>query len=227
MTVVIDTGENGNEVVGWLQARREKAEVLVLTHLHADHAGGLRAMLDAGIPVGVCYLPDRAQVPVIDEEVLPLLEELAATGTELRVLHRGDVLELEGIRLTAVWPEAGRSSAGHDANDVCLVLYAEVGGVTMLLTGDLSGRYERYAAMPADVLKVAHHGSSSATSPAFLAAVSPQALLLSNRDEEREHRMMELAGEIPLYSTARCGAVTLTFPGDGTFTVEGFLPFTK
>lgn len=227
MTVVIDTGENGNEVAGWLQARREKAEVLVLTHLHADHAGGLRAMLDAGIPVGICYLPDRAQVPVIDEEVLPLLEELAATGTELRVLHRGDVLELEGIRLTAVWPEVGRSSAGHDANDVCLVLYAEVGGVTMLLTGDLSGRYERYAAMPADVLKIAHHGSTSATSPAFLAAVSPQTLLLSNRDEEREHRMAELAGEIPLYSTARCGAVTLTFPGDGTFTVEGFLPFTE
>ena len=111
--------------------------------------------------------------------------------------------------------------------DALVYRLQESGPDYLLLTGDLSGRYEQYAAMPADVLKVAHHGSSSATSPAFLTAVSPQTLLLSNRDEEREHRMAELAGEIPLYSTACCGAVTLTFPGDGTFTVEGFLPFTE
>ena len=90
----------------------------------------------------------------------------------------------------------------------------------MLLMGDLPGKYEHYLSLPADILKASHHGSADATSPAFLAEVDPQLILLSNKDEEREARMAELAGEIPLYSTAECGAVTVRFLGDGQFTVE-------
>lgn len=224
MTVVIDTGEDGQALATYLHQRRQSVELLILTHLHTDHAGGLRALLDQKIPVEVCCLPADAETPAVDGDVLPLLAELAAAGTEFRPLSRGDVIGLNSGAMTVQWPEAGRVSAAHDANDVCLVLQAEVSGVTMLLTGDLSGMYEKYAAVPSDILKVAHHGSASSTSAEFLAAVDPQLLLLSNGDEKREARMAELAGDIPLFSTEKVGAITIHFIGNGEYEAETFLP---
>ena len=223
VTVVIDTGDLDQTVASYLHQRRQSVELLILTHLHIDHAGGLNAILEEGIPVEVCCLPVDAELPVIDEEALLLVQCLAETGTELRFLHRGDVIGLPSGTLRVLWPEATRISALHDANDVCLVLQADIAGVTMLLTGDLSGTYEHYIQTPVDILKVAHHGSSASTSPEFLAAVDPQLLLLSNSDARREARMVELAGDIPLYSTEECGAVTITFLGEGAFMAERFL----
>ncbi len=224
MTVVIDVGEDGRTAASYLHRRRQSVEWLILTHLHIDHAGGLRALLDAGIPVAVCCLPADADVPVIDEELLPLLAELARTGTEFRTLSRGDAIDLPHGILTALWPEGGRVSPAHDANDVCLVLQAEICGTTMLLTSDLTGRYESYAALPADILKVAHHGSASSTSEEFLAAVDPALLLLSNKDESRAARMAELAGDVPLYNTETNGGIIIRFSENGLFTLETTLP---
>ena len=223
VTIVIDTGDLDQTVASYLHQQRTSIDTLILTHLHIDHAGGLEAILKEGIPVDVCYLPAEAETPVIDEAALLLLQALEETGAELRYLHRGDMIDLPSGRLTALWPVDGRVAPFHDANDTCLVLYGEVAGVTMLLAGDLTGTYEHYLQMPADILKAAHHGSTSATSPEFLAAVDPQIILLSNKDERREARMAELAGDIPLYSTAACGAVTITFLGDGAYTVMPFL----
>ena len=222
LTIVIDTGEDGQAIANHLHQQRQSVEALILTHLHIDHAGGIRALLDAGIPVDVCYLPTDAEKPAIDNEVLPLLEELRRTGTEFRFLCRGDVLPLPSGQLTVLWPEAGRVTSLHDANDVSLVLHADIAGTTMLLTGDLTGIYEKYVSLPADILKVAHHGSPTSTSPKFLAAVNPQVLLLSNSLDSRERRMAELAGSIPLYSTESRGSITVQFPGNGEFAVQPY-----
>lgn len=220
VTVVIDAGEDGQAIANYLHQKRQRVETLIITHLHTDHGGGIRALLDEGIPVEVCYLPWDAEVPIIDDEMLPLIEELAATGTEFRYLRRGDVMPLPSGQLTVLWPEAGRISALHDANEVNLVLQADIAGVTMLLTADLPGEYEPYITLPADILKVAHHGSKDSTTADFLTAVAPQVMLQSNRLESREIHMAEVAGEIPLYSTEKHGAIIIRFIGDGEFTVE-------
>ena len=220
VTVVIDTGEDGRAVAGALHRQRQGVEMLIVTHLHTDHAGGIRALLDEGIPVKTCYLPADAAMPAIDAELLSLLNELRQTGTELRTLSRGDVLPLPSGSLTVLWPEAGRVTALHDANDTCLVLYADIAGVTMLLPGDLPGAYERHVAVPADVLLAAHHGSRDSSTGDFLAAVNPQMLLLSNASASREQWMADTAGERPLYTTLQHGAITLRFDGEGAFRVE-------
>ena len=168
----------------------------------------------------VCCLPWDAEVPIIDDEMLPLIEELAATGTEFRYLRRGDVLPIPSGQLTVLWPEAGRISALHDANDVGLVLQAEIAGVTMLLTGDTGGDYAPYFAHPADILKAPHHGSKAANTAEFISAVRPQLILQSNRLESRTLHMQQLAGDIPLYPADSCGTVTIHFLGNGEFEVE-------
>ena len=95
-------------------------------------------------------------------------------------------------------------------------------GVSLLQTGDLSGSYESYAAVPADLLKAAHHGSPFSTSEAFLSAVDPQAVLLSCGRIARHESFSERACSVPVWSTAVHGALTVRFT-EQAFTVVPYL----
>ena len=99
---------------------------------------------------------------------------------------------------------------------------ANAKGTVMLQAGDLSGIYESYSAVPADLLKAAHHGSASSTSEAFLSVVNPQAILLSCGRISRHEGFSERAGSIPVWSTAVHGALTVRFSEDA-FTVIPFV----
>lgn len=218
-SIAIDTGEDGQALVSYLHQRRISLDALVLTHLHTDHAGGIAALADSGIPIGVCYVPYGAREALVDEKVLAALDTLEAAGTQVITLSRGDVLALPNGSITVLWPENGRVRPGQEANDSSLVLLAEVKGSTLLLTGDLSGRYEMYAAGHADVLKLAHHGSATSTGDAFLREVSPQLLLLSCGTEERSQAVEARQWGLPVADTHRDGCITLHFDNGG-FTVE-------
>ena len=222
--ILVDAGESVYTAANYLQNRRLSVDALILTHLHADHAGGIEGLLNCGIPVKVCYLPEGAHsAGDIDPIVSNLLIQLEATGTELAYLSRGDVLHTPSGQLTVLWPQAGTVRSGQSANDTCLVMRAEIMGTTMLLTGDMTSRYEMYTAAPADILKAAHHGSAESTSPEFLAAVSPQAILLSCGETTREESLALRTGDIPVYSTHSSGAITIRFAEDA-FTIETYLP---
>ena len=92
-----------------------------------------------------------------------------------------------------------------------------------LQAGDVTGSYERYCAAPADLLKASHHGSPASTTEAFLAAVSPDAILLSCRKESRLQAFRERIGDVPVYGTPESGALTVLFE-EGTYTVFPYLP---
>ena len=219
---VIDTGEDGFALSQYLKQRRMSVDTLILTHLHRDHAGGVQALLDERIPVRKCYLPEGALEADVQSGMAELLDSLRRTGTEIAFLAKGDTLSLPHGRMTAVWPERGRVRPGRDANESCLVLLADIRGTSLLLTGDLDGRYESYAAPQADILKVAHHGSASSTSADYLGRVAPQTLILSCGDDQRPEALAARAAGRLIFSTRALGAVTVTFT-DGGYTVEGFL----
>lgn len=213
-TTVIDTGENGFTLAAYLHQQRRSIDDLIITHLHSDHAGGMLALLEENIPVRRLYLPVGAEHALIDPGLPDLVEQLRRRGTEVRHLARGDVLPLPHGRITVLWPEEGRVRPGQDANASCLALLIQVHDTSILHMADLTGAYERYAAHPADLLKVAHHGSESSTSAAFLAEVSPQALLLSSGEDARGASMLRRSDGLPLYNTDQHGAITVTFrPG--------------
>ena len=219
---VIDTGEDDATVSSYLHARRLVPDAVILTHLHADHAGGLRSMIDEGIPIRLLYLPEGAESQDVHPDFLLLLNELRASGTEIRTLSRGDVIPLPSGTLSILWPEKGKTRPGQDANNYSLVFRLVLKGTVLLQTGDLSGSYERYCAAPADLLKASHHGSPSSTSEAFLALVSPQAILLSCRSVSRLEDFRSRADGIPVYGTPECGAVTVCFR-EGGYTVVPFV----
>ncbi len=222
VTWVIDAGENDATVSSYLRARRLTPDAVILTHLHADHAGGLLSMIDDGIPIRLLYLPEGAESQDIHPDFLALLTDLRASGTEIRTLSRGDVLPLPSGMLTVLWPEDGKTRPGQDANNYSLVSRLTLNGTVFLQTGDIAGSYEHYCAVPADLLKASHHGSASSTTDSFLYAVSPAAVLLSCRRDSRLQAFRERVGDIPVYGTPECGAVTVRFEKD-SFSVVPFV----
>lgn len=220
--LVLDTGTDDGQISGYLRSRRLTPDLVILTHLHSDHAGGLAALLRDRIPIRTLCLPAGAERQAVDPDILELLSRLRAGGTEIRTLSRGDVLPLPSGTLSVLWPEKGRVRPGQDANRYSLTSRLSLKGSSMLLTGDLHGSYEMYAAAPADILKAAHHGSRTSTSPEFLSAVSPGVILLSCAGDARTVDLIGRSGGVPVWSTADCGALTLRFE-EGGYTVIPWL----
>ena len=220
--VVIDTGTDDGQISGYLRSHRLTPDLVILTHLHSDHAGGLKALARDRIPVRTLCLPVGAESQQIDDGILDLLNQYRDAGTEIRYLSRGDVIPLPSGTLTVLWPEDGRVRSGQEANHYSLVSRLTLKGTSMLLTGDLSGAYEMYAAAPAGILKASHHGSASSTSPEFLSAVSPDVILLSCKADARTEAFMDRTGFPDVWSTSDCGAVTVRFE-EGGYTVVPYL----
>lgn len=219
---VFDTGEEDSVLSGYLRANRMIPDAVFLTHLHADHAGGLRSLIDDEIPVRMLYLPFGAQQQDIHPDFLLLLDELKARGTEIRILSRGDVVPLPSGSLTVLWPEKGKVRPSQDANHYSLVSRLILKETVMLHTGDLTGTYEDYCAAPANILKAAHHGSSASTGHSFLDTVSPDVILLSCRSRSRLDSFRNRVGDIPVYGTPESGALTVRFE-EGRYTLAPYI----
>ena len=210
--IVLDAGLDDGIVSGFLRRNRLTPDAVILTHLHTDHAGGLASMIRDEIPIRTLYLPVGAEDQQVDEDLLMLLQKLREDGTEFRYLGKGDELPLPSGSLTVLWPENGKTRLNQDANQYSLVSLIRLKGVTLLQASDITGAYENYSAVPADLLKAPHHGSPNSSTAEFLAAVSPRAVILSCKSKSRHNDYAErLPEETPLYSTAVSGALTLRF----------------
>ncbi len=215
VTVAVDVGETGEEAAGYLLAEGRDIDALFLTHLHSDHAGGVPFLLESGIRIGQAYLPVNGEAQRLDPGMAALADKLRQAGVSVRQLAAGEEVRYNKISLRALWPEAGKARTGQDANDWPLALLIGFDGYTIFSAADLTGKYEKYAALPADVLKVAHHGSAESTYEDFLNFVRPSLALISCAPGDRALpspvtlRRLERAG-IPVYRTDETGDITLT-----------------
>lgn len=216
--LVVDAGEYGGDLASYLRAEHLPVDLLVLTHLHSDHAGGVRELLDEGIPIRQCVMPSGALEADFDEEVLPLLARMEANGTVIETVCRGDILQWAEGKLTVFFPPEGFSAS--NANDGSMALLVEAEGVKLLLTGDLSAQYGQYAAVSADVVKAAHHGSKNGTTQAFLDESAPSAVLVSTKRESAADYLRGIT-DADVYSTLESGAIIIRM-ADSCFTIEEF-----
>jgi competence protein ComEC len=156
-----------------------RLDAAVLTHPHPDHALGLFAVLEE-LPVGQLWLSAGQDEGGFTER----LSRLAARrGVSIRELSAGESFELEGALVT-VLHSGGPARKADTVNNQSTVLLLERDGRSALLTGDIGAPTEQAllmsgAACRVDVLKVAHHGSRTSTTPAFLDVARPRVALLS------------------------------------------------
>lgn len=214
-TIVIDTGTDGSDVIDYLRYENREVDALLLTHLHMDHAGGVPALLTSGIPIHRIYLPANAETQKLDENALAVYDLLLSQDIPLTTLASGDELRYNRSMIRVLWPEAKTVRSGHGANDYPLALAIDLDGFTLLSPSDLTGKYERYAAIPADVLKAAHHGSRESSLDDFLDFVNPAYALLtvsggssSLPSSETLERLQERG--IGVFRTDECGDITLS-----------------
>jgi competence protein ComEC len=164
--VVIDTGPEPEPMRACLDRIGVTAvDLVVLTHYHADHVGGLAAVLER--PVAEI----RAS-PVLDPpgEAARVAGLAAAARVPVGELRAGQRLTVGSLSADVWWP-ARRLDAGSVPNNGSVVLTVHLRGITVLLAGDIEREAaaqvlhesqlepQRWGAI--DVLKVAHHGSSN------------------------------------------------------------------
>ncbi|MCK4414090.1 MAG: ComEC/Rec2 family competence protein [Candidatus Eisenbacteria sp.] len=161
-------------------AGRRRIDHLLLTHDDRDHAGGLVELDALGIPVDSIHHPvgwvcGRATGDWIAARV--------RRGAGVRSLQAGDTLRSrEGSAAIVHPPPGGVPGSGKNAG--CLALRLQLGGLEILVTGDLPGEtLEKWGpaegAAPAAVLSAAHHGSGGSTPAALLRRVAPRVVAIS------------------------------------------------
>lgn len=197
--------------------------MVVITHDHDDHAGGLQAILQS-IPVSLLVVADCLPTAGGEQSRLERLMTMAQEkGTRVIKLERGDRLRLGAAEAVALHPPRKAAAAESDRNDDSLVLRLRYRQVSFLLTGDagtgvLREIMNQDATLDSTVLKLPHHGSQDAFCPDFYEQVSPGVVVVSVGNNPFGHpapavtEYWETAG-VPLYRTDRDGAVIISTDG--------------
>ena len=142
-----------------------RLDVVVLTHPHPDHAGGLLTVLDR-MPVGELWMtPER--------DAIASAVRTRAAERRIPVRQPHDRV-LGGVRIEV----ASRFEPGWSLNDNSIVLRLVHGDVAALFAGDVEALAEAdlaqgTAEIRAQLLKAPHHGSRTSSTEAFLRRVAP------------------------------------------------------
>ena len=188
-TMLVDSGGNlapargefdfGEDVVSpYLWSRGlEHLDVVVLSHAHGDHIGGLARVVEN-------FRPRELWVGINPKTAA--LDHLytVCTANKVAILRHvsGDELEWAGTRIRVLSPPGDWQPKSRPMNDDSLAFVISFGETRALLAGDLERKMEKFIAgesPSADLLKVAHHGSATSTTPELLAAVKPHFAVIS------------------------------------------------
>jgi len=223
--ILVDAGpagegaDAGRRVVApFLQRQGARSlSLAVVSHAHADHLGGLPAVM-ARLRTGLVIEPG-ADVP--DPRYTRFLDRLLADGVPWHPARAGDRFELDGVRFTVLHPVPGWTGWGEDVNEDSLVLLLEYGDFQALFAGDAGFPAEaamRERLRRVDLLKVGHHGSRGSTGDAWLDALAPPVAVISlGRNDYGHPSPLTLerlhAHGVAVHRTDREGMITVVTDG--------------
>jgi competence protein ComEC len=168
-----DVGQRVTTPALWALGHRDLAR-LVVTHAHPDHANGVPAVLRRFRPRELL-----TGIPVHEDAASASLSRAAAqAGVAERRLAAGETFADGAVHVRVLHPERPDWERRRVRNDDSVVLWLRMGDVAVLLPGDVGQAVEerwanRVAAAPLTVLRLAHHGSASSTSPVLVDALRP------------------------------------------------------
>jgi len=213
-TVVIDCGMSSGFDAGermgeyLISCGREKIDLLMLTHLHEDHANGLPMLMEM-MEVDTLILPEKAE----DEDGLreKIMRCAAEKGTRVEQISDDCSAQCGDIALAIyTFPEL------EEENEYCLMTQLSIGDFDALITADSSAATERrliesHRLRDTELLIVGHHGSKYSSAEDFLKAVGAEHAVISVGYNTYGH-----PAEETLERLARCGYNVYRTDIDGT-----------
>ena len=193
--------------------------LVIATHMHEDHIGGLVPILNSTITIDEILVNNQTHTSNTYNKFITL-----AQTHNLTVAQRGQTFILtETANLTIVNPVQPLEFG--DQNDNSVVTKLQVANTSFLFMGDAEEPAEQsmlvssVVSIKCDVLKVGHHGSSTATSQAFLDIVSPSYAIISAGENNsyghpHEETIQKLLAEgVTIYGTYVSGTIIASTDG--------------
>ncbi|SDY52634.1 competence protein ComEC [Bacillus sp. 166amftsu] len=198
-----------------------KIDKLIVTHGDTDHIGAAKEVVSS-ITVEEIVFGRKLEDTVLEKELKHMAKQ---KNIRTNIVGEGDRWQIDETEFVVLSPE-GRENGDNDSS---IVLWAKIGGLAWLFTGDLEEKGERriveqYPELRADILKVGHHGSKTSTSSSFLQLIQPRKAIVSAGEHNRYghphqqvlERLLEM--DIEIWRTDKQGAISYVFEGEkGTF----------
>jgi len=173
--ILIDAGNraDGPLVVNYLKDQGvDDIELLIATHPHEDHIGGLPNVLDAFVVESILDSGYTATTNIYKEYSSKSQAEACTWASDNYQTYTWGTVTLQIL--------TGNQSWGSNTNDYSVVCRLDTGDIEFLFTGDAETAVENIltGTLEAEILKVGHHGSTSSSSLAFLNKVDPEVAII-------------------------------------------------
>lgn len=224
-TMLIDAGEHEayEAIDRYLSAANiTTIDVLVATHPHADHIGGMAEVVQ-NYKIGAVYFPDVTHTSATFEK---LATGIKNKGLKIKKAVGGNeaVIPFDEKLETRILAPQGEKY--KDLNNYSVALRIAYGSRAFIFTGDAEALSEKEmleklppSMLKADVLKIGHHGSTSSSSVMFLETVAPEIALISvGKDNSYNHPHEETIAKLnkahaKVYRTDTSGIIAVFSDG--------------
>ncbi|MDN4476514.1 ComEC/Rec2 family competence protein [Demequina sp. SYSU T00192] len=209
--VMVDVGTEDADAAGCLDRLGvSRVDLLVLSHEHADHTGGVAPLREA-VDVGHAWLPAAPSEQTLD----------ALAGIPTSTPAAGEQVRVGGVTVEVLQTgPTPRSRDGTEVNDSSTALRIEAAGLVVVALGDLEVEGQRrlepaVAALGVvDIVKAAHHGSAAQDAALVRAIAAPVALVSVGAGNDYGHPSPEAldlygGGGAVVLRTDVCGDVVL------------------